>query len=59
MKTLEELKKERKEYCDFMFNENNIMNCNQCPENKDFDSWESKLPCGQQNCWVYCHVKDM
>lgn len=37
MKTLEELKKERKE----------------------FDSWESKLPCGQQNCWVYCHVKDM
>lgn len=59
MKTLEELKKEREEYCDFMFNENNIMNCNECPENQDFDSWENKLPCGHQNCWVYCHIKDL
>jgi hypothetical protein len=42
-----------------MFNENNIMNCNECPENQDFDSWENKLPCGQQNCWVYCHIKDL
>lgn len=59
MKTMEEIKKEREEYCDFMFNENNIMNCNECPENQDFDSWENKLPCGQQNCWVYCQIKDL
>lgn len=20
---------------------------------------KNKLPCGQQNCWVYCHIKDL
>jgi hypothetical protein len=59
MKKDEELKKERDEYCNFMFNEKNIMNCNECPENSDFDSWENKLPCEQQNCWVYCHTKEL
>lgn len=50
MKTMEELKREREEYAKFMYNEKNYMNCDECPENQDFDSWENKLPCGQQNC---------
>lgn len=59
MKTMEELKREKEEYSQFMYNEKNYMNCDECPENQDFDSWENKLPCGQQNCWVYCHIKDL
>lgn len=29
------------------------------PENKDFDDWEGKYPCGQQNCWVTCHCREI
>lgn len=29
------------------------------PENKDFDDWEGKYPCGQQNCWVTCHCGEI
>ena len=35
------------------------MNCDECPENKDFDDWEGKYPCGQQNCWVTCHCREI
>lgn len=40
---------ERKKYVEFMYN----------PENKDFDDWEGKYPCGQQNCWVTCHCREI
>ena len=36
-----------------------IHNCDECPENKDFDDWEGKYPCGQQNCWVTCHCREI
>lgn len=42
-------------YIKFMCNPENSHNCFDCPENQNFDSWEGKLPCGQQNCWVDCH----
>ena len=37
----------------------NEYNCDECPENKDFDDWEGKYPCGQQNCWVTCHCREI
>lgn len=46
---------ENKEYKDFMWNPKNKFNCKECPENRN-DCW-SKYPCGQQNCWVVCHIK--
>jgi len=48
---------ERKAYVEFMFSEENIRNCKECSENSGHDSWEGKLPCGQQNCWVRLHCK--
>lgn len=24
-----------------------------------FDDWEGKYPCGQQNCWVTCHCREI
>lgn len=33
-------------------------NCENCPENRG-DFPHDKLPCGQQNCWVTCHCKEM
>lgn len=50
--------KERKEYFQFMFNLDNEYKCDRCPENREFDNWEGKLPCGQQNCWVTCSCVD-
>ena len=49
------MKQERKEYIEFMYNPSNSMNCAECPENRNADSWGGNLPCGQQNCWVDCH----
>lgn len=43
------------EYKKFMYDESNIMNCQNCPENNNFDSWQDKLPCGQWHCWVEQH----
>lgn len=37
---------ERKKYVEFMYN----------PEN---EYWEGKYPCGQQNCWVTCHCREI
>lgn len=42
---------EVKAYREFMDNPDNIMECDDCPEN----TGNSPLPCGQQNCWVACH----
>lgn len=29
-----------------------VLNCEDCPYNEQFDSWEGKLPCGHQMCWA-------
>lgn len=50
---------ERKKYVEFMYNPENEYNCDECPENKDFDDWEGKYPCGQQNCLVTCHCREI
>jgi hypothetical protein len=44
---------ERKEYTDFMYNEDNVDNCENCPANDGFTG-EVK-PCGQFRCWVLMH----
>ena len=50
--------KEAREYKEFMFNEENSMNCENCPENHGFSAWpENRLPCGQFHCWVDLHNK--
>lgn len=46
-----------KEYICFMYNAGNEYNCEEYPENKGYEDWEGKLPCGQQNCWVTCHCR--
>ena len=32
---------ERKKYVEFMYNPENEYNCDECPENKDFDDWRA------------------
>lgn len=44
------------EYLEFMYDPDNEFNCSECPENIGSSSWEGRYPCGQQNCWVTCHV---
>lgn len=44
-------------YISFMYNEDNEFNCHECPENRGFDDWQDRYPCGQWNCWVTCHCK--
>ena len=46
---------ERKNYVDFMCNIENAHKCDRCPENHNFNSYNSENPCGQQNCWVVIH----
>ena len=41
------------DYKKFMYDESNMYNCAECPENKTGEY----RGCGQQNCWVYCHCK--
>ena len=47
----------KKEYCKFMYDENNTGKCNECPhgDDKDHSKYPFNYPCGQQNCWVTCH----
>ena len=40
------------EYIKFMYSENNIGNCEHCPEN---NGGKGLQPCNQPNCWVSCH----
>lgn len=44
------------EYNKFMYSRKNIHNCDNCPEN-----WGEggSLPCGQQKCWVECHIETL
>ena len=37
-----------------MYDENNICNCADCPENKEINCHytNGNYPCGQQHCWV-------
>ena len=46
-----------KDYCAFMYNPENIGNCAECPENRDFVQGSGYIcgPCGQQNCYVDVH----
>lgn len=47
-------KEEIEDYKEFMYNPENSHNCSECPENEGMDS---RLPCGQQHCWVDCHCE--
>ena len=47
----------KEEYSKFMYDEANEFNCDECPENKGFDDWQDRYPCGQWNCWVPCHCR--
>lgn len=49
--------KQIREYVDFMYNKDNIRNCECCPENRNFDDWQDRYPCGQWRCWVYIHCR--
>jgi hypothetical protein len=44
-----------KEYRDWMYNPDNQLNCDECPENLDTTNSQWKYPCGQQTCWVTVH----
>ena len=49
----------KEEYLKFMYNPKNSHKCDICPENRgEESSFEYRLPCGQQNCWVDCHCKE-
>lgn len=49
-----------KRYRKFMYNEQNYMNCSECPENVEaYSSFECLLRCGQYNCWVVCHCNSL
>ena len=48
----------RKLYLEFMCNPENTCKCKECPENRNFVG-EAPLPCGQWNCWVKCHCKEV
>lgn len=44
------------EYCKFMFDNKNINNCKECPENMQMQQ-DNRLPCGQYHCWVALSCK--
>jgi len=46
---------ERDEYLRFVTDPENEFNCSQCPENRR--ELFSRLPCGQQHCWVTLHTQ--
>lgn len=46
------------EYVDWINNPGNEFNCSECPENIDYVSADNCYPCGQQNCWVTCHIRE-
>lgn len=45
---------------EFLYNEDNIKNCSECPMNFGMEEGSSRIagPCGQQNCWVEIHCND-
>ena len=48
------------EYISFMCAPENEYNCENCPENHNYDSggFGNILPCGQFHCWVTCACKE-
>lgn len=44
------------DYLAFMYNPENEYHCSECVENYGATGI-GQLPCGQQNCWVTCHVR--
>ena len=49
--------KEIEEYISFMYNPENVGKCDACPENKGYDDWQDRKPCGQWDCWVAVHCR--
>lgn len=51
-----EPKKAKKYYNDFMYNNSNEYNCDNCPANEsdEYQIRDGQLPCRQYNCWVTC-----
>ena len=43
---------ETKEYWEFMFDPENILECEKCPENKNPDAYKGGLPCKEFQCLV-------
>lgn len=39
----------------FLYDADNIQNCENCPHNIECDGWQGRYPCGQWNCWVALH----
>ena len=39
----------------FLYEKDNICNCENCPKNMEYDNWQDRYPCGQWNCWVALH----
>lgn len=59
MNKKEEAEKRKEQYIQFMYNKDNILNCEACPENNGMTSaGRIAGPCGQQNCWVAVHCCD-
>ena len=48
---------EKKKVIEFLYDEKNIQECENCPYNDGFDSSASgnRFPCGQYRCWVEIH----
>lgn len=45
------------EYRKFMYDPQNVMACDKCPENLDMSPWPGfRKPCGQFHCWVSLHL---
>ena len=44
----------------FLYNADNIGNCEECPYNDGYERGAAYIvgPCGQQNCWVSVHVNN-
>lgn len=41
---------------DFLYNPENIEQCDGCPMNQNTGEWPfNRLPCGQFRCWVDLH----
>ena len=45
---------EYEKYKGFMSSKDNILNCDNCPENRNENG---TYKCGQQHCWVDIHTK--
>lgn len=43
------------EIIEFLYNKENIRECDGCPYNEGQSDWQNRLPCGQWHCWVELH----